>query len=108
MSPLTQLTSLNGPVPMAVVLPKVAGSLEAQTIDEKLSARNGMKAPKRLAMSTRKVRSSMISTVSIGPHAIWVRLALSGSKARSMVNLTSWDVNGVPSWQRMPSLSVKV
>ncbi len=108
MSPRTQLTSLKGPVPMAVVLPKVSGSLPAQTIDEKLSAMNGMKAPKRLARSTRKVSSSITSTVSIGPQAVWVRLAVSVSKARSMVNFTSSAVNCVPSWQRMPSFSVKV
>ena len=75
---------------------------------EKLSARNGMKAPNRLDILTLTVRGSGTVTDSMGPHAVLVRLAVSGSNARSMVNLTSFPSKGVPSWHDRPSCSASV
>ena len=92
---------------MAVEAPNVSASLLSQTIDEKLSARNGTKAAKRFSSEISTLSGSITVTSLTGPHDVLVRLGVS-PKARSMVNFTSFASNGVPSWHMMPSCSVKV
>ena len=67
-----------------------------------------MNAPNRLDILTFTVSGSGTETDSMGPHAVFVRLAVSGLKARSIVNLTSFPSKGVPSWHVTPSCSDSV
>src|SRR5438552_17508994 len=58
-------------------------------------------------MTTLAVLSSMTSVRSYGPSWSWDWPALvAGSATRSNVNLTAWAVNGVPSWNLTPFLSL--
>ena len=81
---------------MAVEEPKVSAVLVSQSIEEKLSARNGRKAPNFDDIATVKVSGSSTVTSVIGPQEVLVSEGLS-PKARSMVNFTSCAVKSLPS-----------
>src|ERR1700688_3685673 len=77
LSPFVQETSFHGPEPIALVVPNPSAPLfAAQTIEEKLSARNGTSATNGVFSVSLIVSASTTVALSIGPPLALVALDL--------------------------------
>jgi len=109
--PFCQLSSLNGPVPtgLVAVVSAPLSALLGLRMTAVFSARRNGRLPSAL-LSVRITRSGAGVAIDemLSNTAALALLVLPGALARSKLNFTAAESNGVPSWNFTPLRSLKV